>query len=244
MSVELAIIGGTGVYDLVALEDAEDLQLDTPFGPPSSSIRRGRWGNRRVAFLPRHGTGHSVLPHQVNYRANLQALSQLKPQAVIGINAVGSMDKRCPPGAVTLPDQIIDYTHGRETTFFGSEVEVPIHIDFTEPFSPEMRGRLIAAADGRFAVSEDLVLGVCQGPRLETAAEIRRLQNDGANLVGMTTMPEACLARELGFEFASICIVANWGAGFRPDVEEITFDDVREMVKAATDEVIAIIGDL
>ena len=231
MSVDLAIIGGTGLYELVTLEQGRTLRIDTPFGMPSAELVHGIWHGRRVAFLARHGAGHSILPHQINYRANIHALWQQNPAAVVSVNAVGSMDDRCPPGAVALPDQLIDYTHGRERSFYGDLPEAPLHVDFTDPYDESLRQRLVEAADGAIAAVESLVYGATQGPRLETSAEISRMIHNGCGLVGMTGMPEAVLARELDLPYASLCVVANWAAGFQPDTGEITMDEVYAVLK-------------
>lgn len=231
MSVDLAIIGGTGLYELVTLEQGRTMRVNTPFGTPSADLVQGLWKGCRVAFLARHGAGHTILPHQINYRANIHALWQQNPAAVVSVNAVGSMDDRCPPGAVALPDQLIDYTSGRENTFYGDLEEAPLHVDFTDPYDELLRQRLVEAADGTISAVEDLVYGATQGPRLETAAEISRMITNGCGLVGMTGMPEAVLAREVAMPYASLCVVANWAAGYQPDMGEITMDDVYAVLK-------------
>ena len=242
MSIDLAVIGGTGLYRFGEIENPEEERPDTPFGALSAPIVRGRWHGREVAFLARHGTGHSLYPHQINYRANLWALAHHEPRRVVAINAVGSLDRRFSPGSLAVPDQLIDYTWGREATYFGELPDIPMHVDFTDPYDPGLRQALLAA--GGLAPAS-VVLGVTQGPRLETAAEIRRLGVDGCHLVGMTGMPEAVLARELGLPYASLCVIANWAAGFgEAPEEEITMDMVVRTVEQGTGEAFKLIAAL
>ena len=237
MSIELAVIGGTGVYALGELADVESHQPVTPYGAPSGPIRVGIYAGKRVAFLARHGEGHSLPPHKINYRANLAALQALGARRVLALNTVGGISERFGPRVLACPDQLIDYTWGRIATLCeepGSEV---LHVDFGEPYTPSLRRAVVAAA---VRAGVGLVDGGCygatQGPRLETRAEITRMRRDGCDLVGMTGMPEAGLARELGLDYASLAIVANWAAGAGPDVDEvITLQDVLDNVAAAMD---------
>ena len=237
--IDLAIIGGTGVYALVDLADVQTHQPVTQYGPPSGPIRIGTLAGRRVAFLARHGEGHSIPPHQINYRANLAALKALGAQTVLALNTVGGVTERCGPRALVMPDQLIDYTWGRISTLSEEAGTDVLHVDFGEPYTQALRQRVMAAA-GRLGI--DLVAegcyGATQGPRLETKAEIARMMRDGCDLVGMTGMPEAGLARELGLDYACLGIVANWAAGAGPDPDEIiTMDEVLANVKAAMDQV-------
>ena len=173
-------------------------------------------GDVRIACIVRHGEGHVLAPHEINYRANVWALEQRGVRRCIGINTVGAIDAAFAPGELAVPDQLIDYTHGRAATFGGAGAPVR-HIEFTEPFSPLLRGRLASAiADCGFAVRAG-TYGVTQGPRLETAAEIERLARDGCAMVGMTAMPEAALARELDVEYAVCAVAVNYAAGRAPD---------------------------
>lgn len=237
MAIELAVIGGTGVYALGELVDVETHQPVTAYGPPSGPIRVGTYAGRRVAFLARHGEGHSIPPHRINYRANLAALKAIGASRVLALNTVGGIGEDFGPRVLACPDQLIDYTWGRISTLSeeaGSEV---LHVDFGDPYTPALRREVIAAA-GRAGVS--LVDGGCygatQGPRLETKAEIARMRRDGCDLVGMTGMPEAGLARELELDYACLGIVANWAAGAGPDPDEvITLQDVLDNVAAAMD---------
>ncbi len=236
LPIDLAVIGGTGLYALADLQDVEAHQPVTRYGALSGPVRVGMFGGRRVAFLARHGEGHTVPPHQINYRANLAALQALGATRVLALNTVGGITERFGPRVLACPDQLIDYTWGRVSTLCeepGSEV---LHVDFGEPYTRSLRAAVIAAAE-RSGVT--MVDGGCyaatQGPRLETRAEILRLRRDGCDLVGMTGMPEAGLARELGLDYACLAIVANWAAGAGPDPDEvITLQDVLDHVAAAS----------
>ena len=235
MSIELAVIGGTGVYALGELADVESHQPVTPYGAPSGPVRIGTFAGRRVAFLARHGEGHSLPPHKINYRANLAALKALGAPRVLALNTVGGITERFGPRVLACPDQLIDYTWGRISTLCeepGSEV---LHVDFGDPYTPALRRQVIAAAaQAGVALVDAGCYGATQGPRLETRAEIARMRRDGCDLVGMTGMPEAGLARELGLDYACLAIVANWAAGAGPDVEEvITLQDVLDNVEVA-----------
>jgi 5'-methylthioinosine phosphorylase len=237
MTIELAVIGGTGVYALGDLADVETHQPVTPYGAPSGPVRVGTCAGRRVAFLARHGEGHALPPHRINYRANLAALKAVGATRVLALNTVGGITGRFGPRVLACPDQLIDYTWGRISTLCeepGSEV---LHVDFGEPYTPALRSRIIsAAARAGVALVADGCYGATQGPRLETRAEIARMRRDGCDLVGMTGMPEAGLARELGLDYACLAIVANWAAGAGPDPDEvITLQDVLDNVAAAMD---------
>jgi 5'-deoxy-5'-methylthioadenosine phosphorylase len=210
----LAIIGGTGLTKLANLEITHRQVIRTPYGEPSGALTFGSVQGQSVVFLARHGYGHTIPPHEVNYRANLWALQAQGVKQIVGVNSVGGIHLELKPGVIALPDQIIDYTHGRKHTFFeGSETPVT-HIDFTHPYSESLRWKIMAAAK---AANESIihtgVYAATQGPRLETAAEINRLERDGAAMVGMTGMPEAGLARELNLDYATIAVVANQAAG-------------------------------
>ena len=210
MDIALAVIGGTGVYRLAALEDEQALHCDTPYGAPSGPLRIGHLGNARVAFLARHGEGHALPPHRVNYRANLHALQQAGVRRVLALNTVGGITAACGPRVLACPDQLIDYTWGRESTYWDGEGQA-LHVDFGQPYSPGLREQVLAAARATgVALVDGGCYGATQGPRLETNAEIARLRRDGCDLVGMTGMPEAGLARELGLDYACLAIVANW----------------------------------
>ena len=210
----LAIIGGSGLNQLGNLTVTQRKTLRTPYGEPADALAFGRIGRREVVFLARHGHGHKFAPHEVNYRANLWALKDAGAREVLAVATVGSIHAALAPGALVLPHQVIDYTWGRHATYHegpGAEVN---HIDFTEPYSHALRSKIGEAAR---ACAEKLIDGgvyaATQGPRLETAAEIDRLERDGADIVGMTGMPEAALAREISLEYAAIAVVANYAAG-------------------------------
>ena len=239
MNIELAIIGGTGVYKLAALQDEQALEGGTIYGEASGPVRVGQLAGRTVAFLARHGEGHSVPPHQVNYRANLQRLKDLGAQRVLAINTVGGISARMGPRVVAVPDQLIDYTWGRVSTLCEEPGTPVLHVDFGDPYTESLRQAVLEA--GRRA-SVPLVDGGCygatQGPRLETKAEIARMRRDGCELVGMTGMPEAGLARELGLDYACLALVANWAAGCGAEGQgpsaEITLEEVLANVEVAT----------
>ncbi len=209
----IAIIGGTGLNQLAdAIEDVGP--ADTPYGAPSARVQRGVIGGHEVLFLARHGQPHRIAPHEVNYRANIWLLKELAVDAIVTGNAVGSIDAAMLPGDLVLPHQLIDYSWGRTPSF--SDSERLLHVDFTEPYTPQLREQLIAAAGVTTLdcqVFNDGVYACTQGPRLETAAEIDRLERDGATIVGMTGMPEAVLARELALPYAAVCLVVNRAAG-------------------------------
>ncbi|MFF7708331.1 S-methyl-5'-thioinosine phosphorylase [Pseudomonas sp. NPDC007930] len=209
-----AIIGGSGLAQLEGLRIQRTQVVETPYGEPSAELAIGEFGGHEVLFLPRHGSPHRLAPHQVNYRANLWALKQAGAEAVLAVNAVGGIHPAMGTGHLCVPHQLIDYTSGREHTYFADPLEPVVHIDFSEPYSEPLRQRLLAAlaAEGH-AHSAQGVYGCTQGPRLETAAEIARLERDGCDLVGMTGMPEAALARELGLAYACLALVVNPAAG-------------------------------
>ena len=232
--IALAVIGGTGLYQLAALSDVETLADRTIYGNPSAPVRVGSIAGKRVAFLARHGEGHSLPPHQVNYRANLRRLKDIGATKVLAINAVGGITEHYAPRVIGCPDQIIDYTWGRISTICEEPGSDVLHVDFTEPYSETLRRDVLSAAK---RISLPMVDGGCygatQGPRLESRAEIARLRRDGCDLVGMTGMPETSLAREMGLEYACLALVANWAAGCG-DAGEITMDEVLANVAAAT----------
>jgi 5'-methylthioinosine phosphorylase len=234
--IDLAVIGGTGLYRLAELQDVESHQPGTRYGAPSGPVRIGMLDGRRVAFLARHGEGHSLPPHQINYRANLAALQALGAQRVLALNTVGGITERFGPRVLACPDQLIDYTWGRISTICEEPGTEVIHVDFGEPYTRPLRQAVIAAAQAAgVALVDGGCYGATQGPRLETRAEIARMRRDGCDLVGMTGMPEAGLAREMGLDYACLAIVANWAAGAGPDPDEvITLQDVLDNVAAAS----------
>lgn len=209
-----AIIGGTGLTQLEGLSIRDALFIDTPYGPTSADILLGEYAGREVLFLARHGHPHRIPPHQVNYRANLWALRQAGAHSILAVNAVGGISADMPPGHFCIPDQIIDYTSGREHTLYDGDLEQVTHVDFSYPYDESLRKRLIAAvAACGYSCTNHGVYGCTQGPRLETVAEIKRMERDGCHVVGMTGMPETILARELGLSYASLTLVVNPAAG-------------------------------
>jgi 5'-methylthioinosine phosphorylase len=245
MAELLAIIGGSGLSQLGTLEATQRKVARTPYGEPSGALTFGRMSGRDVVFLARHGYGHTIAPHEVNYRANLWALKDAGATEVVSVASVGGIRDDMAPGALALPDQVIDYTSGRAATFFeGAGVPVN-HIDFTEPYSRQLRARILkAAARCGEQMIDGGVYAATQGPRLETAAEVNRLQRDGADLVGMTGMPEASLAREISLEYAAIAVVANYAAGRGDSARAIPLDKIGAVLEEAMGRVRKIIGTL
>lgn len=211
----VAIIGGSGLTNLKNLRITRREVIRTPYGEPSAPMIFGVLGGREALFLPRHGPGHTIPPHEVNYRANIWAIKHTGISRVIAINAVGGISPDyLAPGTLVIPDQIIDYTYGRAHTFFGSEQKQVTHVDFTYPYCEELRQTLIDAATRvRLGALGRGTYGATQGPRFESAAEIQRMERDGADIVGMTGMPEAGLARELELCYASVALIVNPAAG-------------------------------
>jgi len=238
---KICIIGGSGLTAFAGLEGASTIVVDTCYGYPSTELVLGAIGGREVVFLSRHGNPHRIPPHLINYRANITALKKMGVTQIIALNAVGGIHADMGPAHICIPDQIIDYTYDRESTFNEDNQETVNHIDFTEPFSETIRATLLAAAAelGR-PFSDRGTYGCTQGPRLETAAEIKRMERDGCDIVGMTMMPEAALARELNLDYASICVVANWAAGksngpiSMSAIEETLAFGMRDAMKAIT----------
>lgn len=228
----LAVIGGTGLTQLSNLEETRREVVRTPFGEPSGALTFGRIGCQEVVFMARHGYGHTIPPHRVNYRANLWALAKSAgARGIVSVASVGGIRADLAPGMVIMPDQIIDYTWGRNVTYQENGAETVIHIDFTEPYDAALRQELFQAAErAGETVLDGGVYGATQGPRLETAAEVNRMERDGVDLVGMTGMPEACLAKELGVPYAAMCVVANWAAGRGDSAHAISFASIEEVL--------------
>ena len=240
----LAIIGGSGLTQLANLEVTHQRVARTPYGEPSGPLAFGDILGRPVVFLARHGYGHMIPPHEVNYRANLWALREQKVNGVVSVASVGGIRADFTPGVIVVPDQIIDYTGGRKNTFFEGGDPLT-HIDFTEPYSRELRSRIIAAAHACGEVLHDkAVYAATQGPRLETAAEVDRLERDGADIVGMTGMPEAALARELDLHYAAIAVVANFAAGRADSRDGVSLEKIEEVLREAMTRVRRIIEAL
>jgi len=227
----IAIIGGTGLTSLAGLEILAEESVGTDFGEPSGPIRRGNLFDKEILFLPRHGYAHTIPPHKVNYRANIAALKQAGAQYIIAVNAVGGITPDMQAGTISIPDQLIDYTWSREHTFFDGGQRGVEHIDFTEPYCETLRVSLIQAGQAaNIALHAFGTYAATQGPRLETPAEINRLDRDGCHIVGMTGMPEAALARELGLCYASVSVVANMAAGRGEG--EITMEEIERNLQS------------
>ncbi len=223
----LGIIGGTGLSQLENLKVNRRQLMRTPYGEPSGPLTFGEIGGHEVIFLPRHGNGHTIPPHAVNYRANLWALQAENVKSIVAVASVGGIIDDLEPGKIVLPDQIIDYTHGRKNSFFDGTDQLVRHIDFTQPYCQKLRMLCKRAASHANQVLIDGgVYAAVQGPRLETAAEINKLERDGATMVGMTGMPEAALARELEINYAAICPVANYAAGRGSSKNEIKYEEI------------------
>jgi len=241
----LAIIGGSGLTTLSNLDVSHREVVRTPYGEASGALVFGQICGKPAVFLPRHGYGHTIPPHKVNYQANLWALKEAKADAIISVASVGGIRDDLGPGVLVVPDQIIDYTWGRKSTFHDSSDEPVVHIDFTQPYDADVRGRILAAAAAAGEkIFDGAVYAATQGPRLETAAEINRLERDGADVVGMTGMPEAALARELGIPYAAINVVANHAAGRGSSANGIHFESLEPVLQSAMGRVRAIIEKL
>lgn len=236
-----AIIGGTGLTQLEGLDIQRSVEMDTPYGAPSAPVLVGQYAGREVLFLARHGHPHRYPPHKVNYRANLWALKQAGAEAVLAVNAVGGIHPTMGTGHLCVPHQVVDYTSGREHTFFADDLEQVTHIDFSHPYSEPLRQQLIQAlaAEG-YAYSDFGVHACTQGPRLETAAEIARLERDGCDIVGMTTMPEAALAREIDLAYACLALVVNPAAGKSSNV--ITMAEIEAALHQGIGKVRAVLA--
>lgn len=239
-SRKIAVIGGTGLNALEGVSEITSHEVTTEFGTPSSPIFELQLdveGSKiEFLFLPRHGSPHAIAPHLINYRANIAALHSLGVEKIIAVNAVGGIDPALPPKSIVLPHQVIDYTHSREASFFDGTLRPLDHFDFSDPIDVTLLKQCTQAAQRLdLAVTSEGVYGVTQGPRLETAAEIRRMAKDGATLVGMTLMPEAILARELKIAYASICLVVNPAAGVSNT--EITMDEIHRALKEGMGDV-------
>lgn len=234
----IGVIGGTGLSEPKFLSDVQKQQVSTPYDQQKVQILTGSLQGKTVAFLARHGRGHKVPPHRVNYRANLWALHSIGVRAVIGVNAVGGIHSETGPGKLAVPDQIIDYSWGREHTYFADGLDAVTHIDFTHPYDAQLRQLLIDAAQGR-ALWPQGVYGCTQGPRLESGAEVQRLLRDGCDMVGMTGMPEAALARELGLAYACLALSVNWAAGLSDEL--ITMDAIGQVLSTGMTDVLDVL---
>ncbi len=239
--MKIGLIGGSGLYDIEGLDIKEEIFLSTPFGNPSSHYKIGNIQDIQIAFLARHGISHNFPPHKVNYRANIWGFKSLGVQRIISVNAVGSINRLLQPGNIVIPDQIIDFTFGSRISTFYEQDNV-VHVDFTNPYCSEMRNCIGYAAKsaGINVISTGAYICV-NGPRLETASEIKFFSSIGADIVGMTAMPEAVLARELEICLASICVVTNFAAGITND--KLTAKEVLVTMKTSMDKTKSIIKE-
>lgn len=241
--MSLAIIGGSGLERFAGLQVLRSVDAGTPYGPPSSPLRFGTLDGCAMVFLSRHGESHAIAPHEINYRANIRALKDAGVDGIVSVATVGGIRSAFGPGALVLPDQLIDYTTGRPGTFFEGPDAPVVHVDFTHPYDARLRAMLLRAAlDLGEPLADGGTYGCTQGPRLETAAEIRRMRRDGCDLVGMTGMPEAALARELGVPYATLAVVANHAAGLGESAEAIALDEIMRVVAQAMDRVRALLS--
>lgn len=241
----IGIIGGTGLTQLANLEITKRQIVRTPYGEPSGHLTFGRIGGNEVVFLARHGYGHTLAPHEINYRANLWALREKGVTRVIAVASVGGIAANLAPGTIALPDQIIDYTWGRAATYFEGAEQPVTHIDFTYPYDEDTRQLLLVSArEAGEPVLEGGTYAAVQGPRLETRAEIDRLERDGATMVGMTGMPEAALARELKLAYAALAVVVNPAAGRGSNARAVSFEDIGRVVEESMGRVRRIVAAL
>ena len=232
----LAVIGGSGLNQFPELEIIEERFIATPYGDCSAPLTFARIENNSLIFFPRHGKGHKLPPHLINYRANMWALKEVGVTQILAINAVGGMGEGMGPGTFVVPHQVIDYSWGREQSFNFLVDGYINHIDFTHPYSLRLRERLITSLTAaELTFQREGVYGCTQGPRLETAAEIQRLIRDGCDLVGMTAMPEAALARELDLEYAALCLVVNWAAGLAE--QELSIADMMQILASGMNNI-------
>ena len=240
---DIAIIGGTGLASFPGLQIIRKEVVRTPFGTPSGPITYGEYCGKHVIFLPRHGSRHTIPPHMVNYRANIWALHEKEVKRVVAVAAVGGIHPEISPTRIVIPNQIIDYTYARKHTFFEKDLSHVKHVDFSQPYDQELRNHLIQAARlANVDVFEGGVYAAMQGPRLETAAEIDKVERDGADIVGMTGMPEAALARELELAYAHCAISVNWAAGRSKEL--ITLESIRECTAVGMEKVRALLSRL
>jgi 5'-methylthioadenosine phosphorylase/5'-methylthioinosine phosphorylase len=238
-----AIIGGTGLTRLPEFQALRREPATNRWGQPSSDLIYGKLFGAEIVFLARHGENHTIPPHRINYRANIQALKEAGVTRIIAAAAVGGIRADMGPAKIIVPHQIIDYTYGRTSTFFEDDLQHVTHIDFTYPYTPSLREKLLEAGfRAGMRVIDGGVYACTQGPRLETPAEIIRIERDGGDLVGMTGMPEAALARELEIDYACCAIVANWAAG--KSEKEITMAEIEQNLAKGMGNFVAILRAL
>ncbi len=242
--MKLAIIGGSLLKGVSKLTTIAEERINTPFGSPSGHFITGTIDDTEVVYINRHGSEHHIAPHQINYKANIFVLKTLEVTDIVAITAVGGITEAMSPMKWVVPDQIIDYTHGRMQTYSDVNDTKVNHIDFTYPFDEALRNKLIAALKNQSSEHETQgTYGVTQGPRLETIAEIKRLHQDGCDIVGMTAMPEASLARELEMNYATLSLVVNWAAG-KGDGELISMEQITQLIAEGSDACEKIINEV
>jgi 5'-methylthioadenosine phosphorylase len=241
----LAVIGGSGLTQLANLEITGRKIVRTPYGEPSGPLTFGHMGAQQVVFLARHGYGHTLAPHEINYRANMWALHAQQVTRVISVCTVGGIAAALAAGTIAVPDQIMDYTWGRPSTYFEGAQAAVTHIDFTHPYCEETRAMALAAArDAGVPVVDGGTYAATQGPRLETKAEIDRLERDGATMVGMTGMPETALARELGLSYAALAVVVNPAAGRGSSARSVSLEEIPRVIEGTMARVRLIVARL
>jgi len=241
----LAIIGGTSLSELDNLTDIEYHDIDTPYGKPSSVLTQGKLNGKEVIFLARHGNQHTIAPHKINYRANCWALHQQGVDRIIAIAAVGGISAELAPSTLVVPDQLIDYSYNREHSFFSDNFSADKHLDFTHPYDEKLRQKIITTAQQHninINIIDKGVYAVTQGPRLETAAEIKRLAQDGCTMVGMTGMPESYLARELNIAYATCALSVNWAAGLTST--EISMAEINQIVSKGMNTIKQLLSEI
>ncbi len=232
---KIGVIGGSGLYEIKGLKIKKKKAVSTPFGKPSDNYFIGEIGDKEIIFLPRHGSGHGIPPHMINYRANIWGFKKLGVKSVISVSAVGGIKKGLKPGDVVVLDQVIDMTRNRKSTFYDGKTGV-VHIDFTEPFCPTLR-KMILKAGKKIKVpvkNGGSYVGV-EGPRLETAQEIKGFRILGGDVVGMTGMPEAALAREAEICYSALSVIANYAAGISR--KKLTVSEVMEAMGEANERI-------
>ena len=240
--MKIAIISGGDFDKITGISLVDEIFQDTPWGETSSSIKILKIKNIEIFFLSRHGDPQRIPPHKINYRANIWALNKIDVKKIISINTVGGITQLMSPNEIIIPNQIIDYTHGRQSTYHEDNLTEVKHIDFTNPYTESLRKGLINSAKRvKLNIHTKGTYGVTQGPRLETAAEISKLENDGCNIVGMTGLPEASLAREIDIDYASCCLVVNWAAG--KSVEPINTKIMKENLASGIKDIMLLLSD-